>query len=671
MNKSKFLKKSLAMLLALMLVVAMIPLSASAAPSEKFTPKAANGQSATVEETEDGWHLYYQYTDKPSVAFEVATSGESVAYVNANGETVDYTAGTTVALPTDEDGAPTPLTIKVTNNGETTEHTITWAMANASGTVSVSRAVIGNIEADSIDNENQTIHFTLPFGYVEKNATVTPVVTAVGGTAATMSDIASSVGTNENAADEVTVAVTPQNNSAPVNYTVVVEEEKGLTSIRIGDYEGEFLLKSSDPDKGYETGVVQFTVPVGTSFSDEIAVSYEIGSSFTSAYLGTTSGASFESSNTKISSGDKYDFSGLAGGTPEYLTIVNADGYREYELKIVEDTSDTSITAAYVTLDGDLVQYDAEVDGTSINVTVPANANLGSAVTVAFTGPKATSSDTPKIQPVGGTPAVDPSTNGEFNTSGEASLKFTDGYSSPVRLQLTSGNGDIYGYYTLTITKATTENKNPQVTSAKVVLRPGADNEYTATGAIDQTKNTITFTVPYSTTDAEVATGAATYSFGKTAQTHWTTSSTPTITSLKDGGSIGVTSNDNDNAKEYKIVFERKAAQTGKTISNFQLSTANNENLKAYNNNKNYDVTVSGKEFKVTLPTTQTGDLYPSFELSEGAALYKVAANATAAPTTAVSAFTKVNDYDSANDGAAGTTLAAADYADGVIYNCS
>ena len=31
MNKSKFLKKSLAMLLALMLVLAMIPLSASAA----------------------------------------------------------------------------------------------------------------------------------------------------------------------------------------------------------------------------------------------------------------------------------------------------------------------------------------------------------------------------------------------------------------------------------------------------------------------------------------------------------------------------------------------------------------------------------------------------------------------------------------------------------------
>ena len=37
MNKSKFLKKSLAMLLALMLVVAMIPLSASAAEPEGVT----------------------------------------------------------------------------------------------------------------------------------------------------------------------------------------------------------------------------------------------------------------------------------------------------------------------------------------------------------------------------------------------------------------------------------------------------------------------------------------------------------------------------------------------------------------------------------------------------------------------------------------------------------
>ena len=50
MNKSKFLKKSLAMLLALMLVLAMIPLSASAAEGESvyFKDLYVDGQRAAV-----------------------------------------------------------------------------------------------------------------------------------------------------------------------------------------------------------------------------------------------------------------------------------------------------------------------------------------------------------------------------------------------------------------------------------------------------------------------------------------------------------------------------------------------------------------------------------------------------------------------------------------------
>ena len=49
MNKSKFLKKSLAMLLALMLVVAMIPLSASAAQTDYINYLYVNGQNAAVD----------------------------------------------------------------------------------------------------------------------------------------------------------------------------------------------------------------------------------------------------------------------------------------------------------------------------------------------------------------------------------------------------------------------------------------------------------------------------------------------------------------------------------------------------------------------------------------------------------------------------------------------
>ena len=62
MNKSKFLKKSLAMLLALMLVLAMIPLSASAAEASKvWVAVNENGVTGTPEEA-DGSNGAYSYS---------------------------------------------------------------------------------------------------------------------------------------------------------------------------------------------------------------------------------------------------------------------------------------------------------------------------------------------------------------------------------------------------------------------------------------------------------------------------------------------------------------------------------------------------------------------------------------------------------------------------------
>lgn len=69
----------------------------------------------------------------------------------------------------------------------------------------------------------------------------------------------------------------------------------------------------------------------------------------------------------------------------------------------------------------------------------------------------------------------------------------------------------------------------------------------------------------------------------------------------------------------------------------------------------------------MTMPNSQTGNLHPSFELSQGAALYKIAGTAAHAKETAVSAFVKVNDYN-ATTGAYGSELTASDYADGFVY---
>ena len=79
MNKSKFLKKSLAMLLALMLVLAMIPLSASAAEGPAVTEVTVNGVTATGSDTS----LTATITETSApvvVTVEIANDAGDVAY---------------------------------------------------------------------------------------------------------------------------------------------------------------------------------------------------------------------------------------------------------------------------------------------------------------------------------------------------------------------------------------------------------------------------------------------------------------------------------------------------------------------------------------------------------------------------------------------------------------
>ena len=64
--------------------------------------------------------------------------------------------------------------------------------------------------------------------------------------------------------------------------------------------------------------------------------------------------------------------------------------------------------------------------------------------------------------------------------------------------------------------------------------------------------------------------------------------------------------------------FAKDAAQTGKSISDFILTNATNINEVGYNNNVDYDVTVSGAELKVSVPQgTNVTALFANFTLSE------------------------------------------------------
>ena len=610
MKKSKFLKKSLAMLLAVMLVVAMIPLSAAAAPSDVFTPAADN---ATVTETANGWNVVFEYTTTPALRFETSGSGETVEYVNQQGVTTPVNG--TVTLWEDENGDPAPLTIKVTNNGETTTHTVTWSVKDPSSTVSVKSAKIGDF--DGVVNEAaRTINFTVPFGTGFDVDDVAITFEGAVQTAAQKPTSTFKVDTNITKGAAGTITVQPQSNDADVTYTVTAKEETGLTAISIGDYEGEFVKNPANAatNPGYETGTINFNVPADIAAKDgklELPISYTIGSDFTEVTLADVN------DGNGITSGEKYDVVGLLS-TDKVLTIKNAHGTRTYTLHFVKNDTDTTITKASANIGGKT--YEGTVEGQNINFTVPANVNVANTDSVTLTGPVAV---TNKAKVEGTSPIISPVEFTQVDSEYQAQLALKANTTS-YRLRVTAADTKTYGYYNLTITKAEEENNNPQITSAKMVVNKDKDNEAEYTATISGT--TITFNVPYSLLNTEIA--SAEFTFAKTAQS---TIGTVTNGNLKDGGSVVVNSNDNATSRTYKIVYNRASAQTGKTISNFEVSTASNVNLKDYNNNKTFAVTASGNKFTVTLPTT-IGDLYPSFELSEGAKLYKVDNTADTTP---------------------------------------
>ena len=89
--------------------------------------------------------------------------------------------------------------------------------------------------------------------------------------------------------------------------------------------------------------------------------------------------------------------------------------------------------------------------------------------------------------------------DGVFTTT--ASVNCT----KPVEVTVTSADESRVAYYTLTITKAEAANKNPQITSGKLTITNDDDTKSEYTASISN--NTITFTVPYSTSIEQVEGG--------------------------------------------------------------------------------------------------------------------------------------------------------------------
>ena len=181
MNKSKFLKKSLAMLLALMLVLAMIPLSASAAATDHIIDLYVNG----VKAGNDGSDNFEVTVKSTTIGISAATKGTAEIYyaTSADDKDGEEILGKTIDLAdcekiaenqyrlyilakvkenAAEDDYQTveqyPLTVTVPEDAEPSNDSSMLGLANLNTTW---RHMTNYV----IDNTAQTITVTFEFGY--------------------------------------------------------------------------------------------------------------------------------------------------------------------------------------------------------------------------------------------------------------------------------------------------------------------------------------------------------------------------------------------------------------------------------------------------------------------------------------------------------------------------
>lgn len=640
MNKSKFLKKSLAMILAVMMVVAMIPLSASAANEDtvwlnkdgiqefataanNVLTKSADGvytnslnYALATTETDDT--LTITFLDGYTQLFYKATDADGVKdeeYTKATSNTINVTYGTKSVEFFAAKTAYSTTTDKAEDKGAT--YTVNYEQTKASSSYALASASIGTADADkvagTINNSAKTVNFTLPWGYdlTTQGGAVTAVMEYPGATAATVTITALDTKTNM-----------PVYNQAGgmTNYTVVATEEESVTGFTVG---GVAAVQDVDTAGKVKPGEYTVTLPVGTDLTKAQAVKYTMKTGATAVKHSATTLQEDTSSAVAFTNGSEIT---LKNNSVYTLSLTSTKNYaKTFKLTVkVGQSTDAGISAFTATAAVSLptgsstvdVTENGTVNGDQLTVTLPKNADLTTAnlnFTVA----------------TGATVAV----NGTAYTNGTA----IDLSAKTFTVKVTAADGTTSKVYKLTVDKATATSGKPAISAAKMnVTHTGAtaNTEYTATVA----GNVITFNgLPYATTQDEIvtfsgstATVVAEFAWTKTVATNvgdikWNTNDKSDI--FEGTNTVSVTA-DNGEVATYTIKFVKEAAKTEKAITSLKLTTAAKEEKVTDKNT--WNVSFSGKTATITLPasfetgasTNVTTKFAPIFTVSDGAKVY-------------------------------------------------
>ena len=601
MKKSKFLKKSLAMLLALMLVVAMIPLSAAAAEGDPTI--YVDNNLAKLNGTE------YSVTAE-------STTVDISAVLDANVTMVVKGAKSEITVPTTD----TDLTVEATKSGDVYTLNLETQVAQGDNDAPQAKAytlkiTVKDVPASSdtgikaLVNDSANNYLKDMVDYTISGNKIT-IWTAFGkAQPANLSAdnfILSSDKAEVTSASASSVVVAAEDGTS-VTYSVELKTADGFTSFTVPNQVGDSVIKA----EGTATNTVAINVPYETDFDKKIVPTFTVDDAIiavTSADIAYNQNV-IESGKTEIK---------FTKGTPVsfYLWTSQSDS-TEVQVTLTAPAQNPEAVLKTVQVGGSNV---VEVTGSVVNVEMPANTNFATAAAVKVT---ASADATVSVPAQNKTASV--GTISDVAISGKTFV-----------IRVVSQDGKTTNDYTINLTAAAAPEAKLNSFAVKVTEN-GKETVYTASNN--------TLTLPYAAKAAlgdykvfvQASTGAAVTYGSSTNVTNGTTTLTDLI--ADDKITLKVTASDGT-VVTNTIAVKYENAKTARSISSATFVGTNDEAKITADNT--YSATVGTaklngstvKTIKVTVPYSFAADSETAYlsalGLSEGATAYLVDSSADA-----------------------------------------
>ena len=630
MKKSKFLKKSLAMLLAVMLVVAMIPLSAAAAE----TPVISQIKVNDVVATGSGDAYTAEIADPGTGAVKVAvTLQNGVGSINRKDETPDDGVYDFTLSNEEKEAKSVSFDVYDTDGVKTATVTVTYTVTAKNTDTSIkSLTVDGMYDVSYVGNAYTVV---VPYGTASAYVNITPNSDKIQGISGATKQTDGSYKSNSavpvDASTGTSFTVTAESGNKAV-YTVKLVSAKAFTEFSVaGERKAADISRVTENYTGKET--VEIHMPYGIKANSK--GQYLFTPTFTTGYPSVKITATYDGEDdVEIVSGTEYDLAKFAGANitadtniaDQTIPVkVNYNQTETEDWNLSFEVPDTDPVAAIKGLS--VSNYAATIEGRNITLELPKSLRVSN-------GKVLLSNTTSTVTVVGQSGA---------GSSTELTLDLTkDSYT----LRATAAGNEPPATkpqvvdYTLTIKTAAAQ----PASMSNMTLEDTKGNQYEAT--IDQAKGTITFEVPYSTkARADV----------QDWKLFWTPSSGSTVDALPISGSklsvisdkeiipVGGTEGFKDavatgkafvvetpelDSKTYKIVFKNAAAKTNSTLGAVSLTSANKYD--DINDTNTVDASISGKKITAKVAHNQWNarnplkTAYVATTLPEGATLYYV-----------------------------------------------